>query len=62
MATHSPFFLRHDETLSATRRVFGVPHFSPIGVILVNIMIYVALLTATLLTVCFCLQVVGVIA
>ncbi len=61
MKTHTPFFLGHDERVTMARRVFGCASFGALGVILANLLIYVAILAATVLTVACCLQLTGIL-
>lgn len=60
--SHAPFFLRHDPRVSAVRRVFGFATLGALGVILTNLLIFVAYLGASMLTVIFCLKLTGVLS
>jgi hypothetical protein len=59
---HTPFFLRHDPRVSMARRVFGFATLGALGVILTNLLIFVAYLGASVLTVIFCLKLTGVLS
>ncbi len=59
---HTPFFLRHDPRVSMARRVFGFATLGALGVILANLLIFVAYLGASVLTVVFCLKLTGILS
>ena len=59
---HTPFFLRHDPRVSMARRVFGFATLGALGVILTNLLIFVAYLGASVLTVIFCLKLTGILS
>lgn len=59
--THTRFFLRHDPRVSMARRVFGFATLGALGVILTNLLIYVAFLGASVLTVIVCLKLTGIL-
>ena len=60
--SHTPFFLCHDPRVSMARRVFGFATLGALGVILANLLILVAYLGASVLTVIFCLKLTGILS
>jgi len=50
MLYRTPFFLRHDPNVSYARRVFGYAALGELGVVLTNLLLFVACLGASVFT------------
>jgi len=50
MLYRTPFFLRHDPNVSYARRVFGYATLGELGVVLTNLLLFVACLGASVFT------------
>jgi len=51
MLCRTPFFLRHDPNVTYARRVFGYAALGELGVVLTNLLLFVACLGASVFTV-----------